>query len=72
MNAHAGGVASSFDIMAVRMEDEGAVIIRMLLRPQARRAVVTAARAERGLVECIHPCSLNQGDWDNSRKLRHP
>ena len=37
----------------VRIEDEGGVIVRMVMRPQARRAMVAAAGGERRLVEGV-------------------
>src|SRR5258708_5362203 len=46
-------VADGFYIVAVRIEDEGAVIGRMVLRPQARRAVVGAAGGYRGAMEGV-------------------
>src|SRR6185369_1539099 len=46
-------VADRFDIIAVRIENEGAVIGRMILRPQARCAVVGAAGGHGGTMEGI-------------------
>ena len=37
-------MAHGFDIVAIRTNDKGAVVVRMVLRPQTRRPVVAAAR----------------------------
>src|SRR5262245_57477170 len=47
-------VADRLDVMAIEVEDEGAVVVRMVLRPQTRRPVVPPAGPERGLVEGAH------------------
>jgi hypothetical protein len=46
-------VANDLDIVTVRVEDEGTVIIRMILRPEARRAVVFPSRRQGGLMKSI-------------------
>src|SRR6185312_10978938 len=53
-----------FDIVPVRIEDESAVIIGVIMLAQARWAVVTAAGGERGAVESVHlgPATCNEGE----------
>ena len=41
------------DVVAIRIEHEGAIVVRMVVRPQARRAVVLAAGRERGAMEGV-------------------
>ena len=43
----------SLEVVSVRVEHERAVVVRMVLRPQAGRAVVGAAGVERGAVERV-------------------
>src|SRR6185312_11451792 len=54
----AGRVADCFDIVAVRIEDEGAVIIRVVMRSETRTAIAAAADCYGRLVEGVHlrPC----------------
>ena len=47
-------MADRFDVVAVAIEHERAVIVRMILRAQSRRAVVLAARSDRRIVEGFH------------------
>src|SRR5262245_13529518 len=44
----------SLDVVAVRVEHERPVVVRVVDLAQARGAVVAAARGERGRVECVH------------------
>ncbi|HEX4112172.1 MAG TPA: hypothetical protein VH020_06520 [Stellaceae bacterium] len=46
-------MADGFDVVAVGVEHEGAVIVRVILRAQARRAIVVSARRQRGTMERI-------------------
>src|ERR1700746_449475 len=46
-------MADGLDIVAVGVADEGAVIVLVIMRPQARRAVVAPTRRDRRLVEGI-------------------
>src|SRR2546427_7742285 len=48
-----GRVTNGFDIVSVGVENERAVIIRMVVRAQARSAVVLAARGDRRTIERI-------------------
>jgi hypothetical protein len=47
-------VADDFYIVAVGIEDEGAVVIRMILGSQSWRAVVFSSGSEGGLMKGIH------------------
>jgi len=47
-------VAHRFDTMSVGIEHEGAEIIGVVLRSQARRAVISSARGERCRVKGTH------------------
>src|SRR4029453_2829113 len=47
-------VEGGFDVVPVGVEDESAVVMRMVLRPQAGRAVVAAAGAQGRVVEGAH------------------
>src|SRR5690606_34883110 len=46
-------VAHRLDVVAVRADDEGGVVVRMIVRAQSRRAVVLAAGSDRGAVERV-------------------
>ena len=46
-------MAHHFDVVPVRPDDEGGVIVRVVLRPQARRTVVPAARPQGRAMEGI-------------------
>ena len=47
-------MAYHFNVVTVEIEHEGAVVVRVVVRPRAGRAVVAAAGAERRGVEGIH------------------
>src|SRR6478672_1192211 len=64
-------VTDRFDIVAVGIEDEGAVIIGMIMRPEARRAMVAAARFDRRRVEGVDQGAGLDGERDVS-PLPHP
>ena len=46
-------MADSLDVVAVGIEHESAVVIRVIMRANAGRTVIAAARGYRGLMECI-------------------
>ena len=46
-------MANRLDIVAVRIEDEGGVVVRVIMRTQAGGAVVLAAGSQRGPVKGI-------------------
>jgi hypothetical protein len=54
-------VADGLDVVAVGVEDKGAVIIRVVLRAQTGRAVVAPAGGKGGLVEGIDLCPRGCG-----------
>jgi hypothetical protein len=57
-------VADRLDVVAVQVEDESAVVVRMVLRPQAWRPIVPATGPQGGLVESAHrgPTLDHEGD----------
>jgi len=46
-------MADRLDVVAVGIDDERAVVVRMIMRPEARLAVILAARGDRGLVKGV-------------------
>src|SRR5262245_6002760 len=50
--------------MAIRIEHKGAVVIRMILRPQAGRAIVLGAGRNRSAIEFVDCSSVLSGDSD--------
>jgi len=46
-------VAHGFDIVTIRTNDKGAVVVRVVLRPQTRRTVVAAARGNGVSIEVV-------------------
>jgi len=46
-------VTDGFDIVAVRVEHECAIVVVVVLRPQARWAVVASARRHRRAMKCV-------------------
>src|SRR5258708_40095434 len=57
-------MAYRLDVVAVGIEHEGAVVIRVVVRPQPRRAVILAAGGERRTVEGVDRCAIIGGDRD--------
>src|SRR5262245_33964190 len=59
-------MADGLDIVAVGIEDEGAVIVGMIMRPDARRAVVSAACRDRRAIKGVDggPVRRCEGDVD--------
>ena len=47
----AGFVANHFDVVPVRTDDESRIVGRVVVRTQARRAIVLAARLQRRAME---------------------
>jgi topoisomerase IA-like protein len=60
------------DVVAVRIEDEGAVIVLVVVGPRTRRAIVAAARLHRGAVERIDLGARlrSEGDMRSALGLR--
>ena len=46
-------MAYHFDVVIVKVEDKGPVVVRVVVRPQARGAIVAAAGTQRGGVEGV-------------------
>src|SRR5690606_7229762 len=55
-------MTDGFDIVAVRIENKGTVVVRVVVGPQARCAIVLAARGHRRLVEGIDLGTLVGGE----------
>ena len=51
--AASGGATHRLDVVAIGIEHEGTVVIRMIMRAQARRAVVPAAGRDGGAIERV-------------------
>src|SRR5687767_14744524 len=62
-------MADRLDVMAVGIEHEGRVIIRMVVRPQPRRAVVPAAGRQRRAMERVYGGAILGHDRDMQRLL---
>src|SRR3954451_13281073 len=63
-------VANRLDVVAVRVEHEGAVIGRVIMRPNAGRPVVAPARRDRRLVELVHRGAVLCQDRDMHRLVQ--
>src|SRR5258706_2245594 len=50
------------DAVPIRIDDEGSVVVRPVVRAQAGRAVVLAAFSQRGLVKTIDRCVVRRGE----------
>ena len=57
-------VADNLDVVAVRIEDVGAVVVRVIDLPNARLAVVDAACLEPGGVERVNRRAVLGGEGD--------
>ena len=57
-------MADGLDIVAVGIEDEGAVVVRVIMRPQARPAIVLAAGGKGGGMERIDLSAAARGEGD--------
>src|SRR5262245_5745862 len=60
----AARVANSLDVVAVRVADEGAIVARVVLRPQARLMQDLRARRDRGSEELIDRRPAHSGKRD--------
>ncbi len=47
-------MANSFEAMTGRVQDKGRVVVRMVVDPQAGRAVILPAVGQRGRMETVH------------------
>jgi hypothetical protein len=55
-------MAHRLDVVAIGIEDEGGIIVGMIVRPQARIAIVSAAGMKCGSVEGIDTRSVAGSD----------
>ena len=62
-------MADGLDVVTVRVEHEGAVVVRVVVRPQPRRAIVLAAGRERRVIERIDRRSIVRGDRHVQRTI---
>ena len=46
-----GGVANRFNVVPVRTNDEGCIVVRVVVRAQTRRAIVFATRPQSRAIE---------------------
>ncbi len=46
-------MANHFDIVPVRTNDEGCIVVRVILRAQARRAIAFSTRAQRRSIKRV-------------------
>src|SRR5215468_11770212 len=57
-------MTDGFNVVAVGVKHEGAVVVGVIMRAQARRAIVASAGRERRLVERINRCAIVGLDRD--------
>src|SRR5437764_4025512 len=57
-------VTDGFDIVAIGIEHEGAIIIRMIMRPEARRTMIAPARFHCRRVEGVDLRASLDGEGD--------
>ena len=65
-------MGDGLDVVALRVEDERAVVVRVVLRADAGAAVVVAAGRERRRMECVHRRAVRRGEGDVQRRRRGP
>jgi len=63
-NGLLGLMADGLDIVAVRIEDEGAVVVLMILRSQTRWPVVSAACGQGRLMKRIDRVPIGYGEGE--------
>ena len=64
-------MTNDFYVVAVRIEDEGTVVVRMIMRPQARRAVIFSSGSEGGLMKGVNQRAFSDAKGDmNTRIVR--
>ncbi len=54
------------DVVAVRIEDERSVVFRVIVRPDARRPEIPAARTDRGRVKGLDLPSVGGREGDDT------
>src|SRR5580658_2108986 len=47
-------VANRFDIVSIRIQNERAIVVLVVVRPRTRTAVVFSASGKRGSIELVH------------------
>ena len=63
-------MANRFDIVAIEVDDEGAIVVGVIVRSQARRAIVAPSGRERGAIKRVGVGSGACGEGDVSAALR--
>jgi len=63
-----GFVANRLDIVAIRIKDERAVIIRVILGTQSRRPIIKPASRQRGAVERVDCTAVITSEGDMNRR----
>ena len=63
-------MAHRLDIVPIRIEHEGSVVVRVVLRPEPRRAVVHASRLERRPVKRVDSGARLRDEGDVQRALQ--
>ena len=61
-------VTHGLDVVTVRIEHKGAIVVGVVLRPQTRRAVVLAACRYRRLVKGVHCCARGDSKRNMDRR----
>jgi hypothetical protein len=65
-------VADGLDVVAVWIQDEGAVIVLVVVGAQAGRADVAASGRQPGSMERLHGGPVRTGDGDMGRPAQRP
>lgn len=68
----AGRVEDRLDMMAVRIDDEGGIIMRTIVRPRARSAVVTAAMSKCRRMKSRDASTIRGGQGQMKARTRRP
>jgi hypothetical protein len=65
-------VADGFDVVAVWIQDEGAVVVLVVVGARAGRAVVAASGRQPGSMERLHGGPVGAGDGDMGWPAQRP
>ena len=57
-------MTDSLDVVTVRADDEGRIVIGVIVRPDPRRGVIFASRSESVTIELIHLTSIVRCEGD--------
>ena len=60
-------MADSLNIMAIRPDDEGRIVIGVVVRPYARRPIIFSSRSESGMIERVDLPSILSCECDVKR-----